>query len=73
MKDVLRTAWLIITGLSLMTETADTLPWWVYLVWYGAVMGNLLIVRHYFARHDYPKWILRMTKNDGTENENLGK
>lgn len=52
-----------------MTETADRLPWWVYLVWYGAVIANLLIVWHYFARHDYPKWILRMNKNDGTEQD----
>ena len=62
--DVIKTAWIAVTGLSLMAEPCEDLGALALALYYLVVMGNFIAAWSYFARHDLPRWIERKSRNN---------
>lgn len=63
-REILETIWLFVTGVSLMTEPSDMLPWWVYIVWYGLLIGNIVVTYRYFDKRGLPRWLRQAVEHD---------
>lgn len=53
--DIIKTAWIAVTGLSLMAEPREDLSALVLALYYLVVMGNFIAAWSYFARHSLPR------------------
>lgn len=62
--DVIKTAWIAVTGLSLMAEPSEDLSAIALALYYLVVMANFVAAWSYFARHDLPRWIERKSRNN---------
>lgn len=62
--DVIKTAWIAVTGLSLMAEPREDLSALALALYYLVVMGNFVAAWSYFARHSLPRWIERKRRNN---------
>lgn len=62
--DVIKTAWIAVTGLSLMAEPREDLSALALALYYLVVMGNFISAWSYFARHSLPRWIERKSRNN---------
>ena len=62
--DIIKTVWILITGLSLMAEPREDLSALALALYYLVVMGNFVAAWSYFARHALPRWIERKRRNN---------
>ena len=62
--EIIKTVWILITGLSLMAEPREDLSALALALYYLLVMGNFIAAWSYFARHDLPRWIERKRRNN---------
>lgn len=56
-REILETIWFFATVLSLITEPVEKLPWWGYIVWFGVLIGNLVVSYRYFEKRGLPRWL----------------
>ena len=62
--DSIKTVWILTTGLSLMAEPREDLSELALALYYLVVMGNFIVVWSYFARHDLPRWVERISRKN---------
>ncbi len=65
--DSIKTVWILITGLSLMAEPCEGLSALALALYYLVVMGNVIAAWSYFARHNFPRWIERISRENKSE------